>query len=70
MSRTTNGVKFLNAEDNIMHLGALTETRCSKLGGHQLETTKKHTGLTLSQADCKLWRYERGKCNPRMSQEG
>lgn len=70
MLRTTNGVQFLNAEDNIMHLGALIETRCSKLGGHQLETTKKHTGLTLSQADCKLWRYERGKCNPRMSQEG
>lgn len=59
-----------NAEDNIMHLGALTENRCSKLGGQQLEITKKHTVLSLSQADCKLWRYERSKCNPRMPQEG
>lgn len=65
-----NGVKFLNAEDNIIHLVAPPETRCSKLGGQQLETTQKHTVLTLSQADCKLWRYERGKCNPGMSQEG
>lgn len=31
MLRTTNGIEFLNAEDNIMHLGALTETHSSKL---------------------------------------
>lgn len=48
MLRTTNGVKFLNAEDNIMHLGALMETCCSKLGREQLETSKKHSALTLS----------------------
>lgn len=70
MLRTTNGVKFLNAEDNIMHLGALMETCCSKLGREQLETSKKHSALTLSQTDCELWREERGKCNPRVSQEG
>lgn len=44
--RTTNGIKFRSAEDNIMHLGALTEAHCSELGGHQLETSKKHGGVT------------------------
>lgn len=67
--RATNGIKLMSAEDNVVHLGALAETHCSKLGGHQLETTEKQTGVTQSQADSKLQRYERGKCNPRMSQE-
>lgn len=66
--RTTNGIKFRSAEDNIMHLGALTEAHCSELGGHQLETSEKHGGVTHSHADSKLRRYKRGKCNPRMSQ--
>jgi len=59
----------MSAEDKVRHLGALTETRCSKLGGHQLKRTEEHMGVTQSQADSKLQRYERGKCNPRMSQE-
>ena len=57
MLRTKNGIKFMSAEDNIVYLRALTETRCSKLGRHQLETTKKHMGvshkLTVSCEDTK-----------------
>lgn len=44
----------MSAEDNIMHLVALTETCCSELGGHRLETSKKHGGVAHSQADSKL----------------
>lgn len=38
----------MSAEDNIMHLGAFTETCCSKLGHHQLKTTKKYRELVTS----------------------
>lgn len=53
--RTINGIEFMSAEDNIVYWGALAETSCSRLGGHQLEMTRKLRGFSQSQAahkDC------------------
>lgn len=50
--RTTDGIEFMSAEENIVYLGALAETVCSKLGGHQLEMTRKLGGFSQAQAAC------------------